>query len=103
MSVSISFSLSRGLRHWAAVGDGDVPSLLADPGQDLGDLLLAVDHLGQEADAVDLAVVVPARLDQDDGIVLGRDGQAVHRAGERLAIVPTVFFGYVIEMVATVI
>ena len=55
-------------------------------GKDLRDLLLAVDHLGQEADAIDLAFVVPARLDQDVGLVLRRDGEAVEGFCEPLAI-----------------
>src|SRR6266851_431013 len=60
--------------------------LLPELGQDLGDLLLAVDHLGEKADAVDLAGIVPGRLDQDRRLVGGRNGQPVHRLGEALAI-----------------
>src|SRR6185369_549571 len=41
------------------------PSLLAELRQDLDYLLLAVHHLDQEADAVDVAVRVPGGLDQD--------------------------------------
>src|SRR3990170_4344811 len=73
--------------------------LLADLRQDLGDLLLAADHLGPEADAGDLAVVVPARLDQDARLVLRRDGQAVHHRGQPLAIELAELLGYVLDRV----
>src|SRR5437879_9188031 len=60
--------------------------LLAQLGQRLHDLLLAVDHLGQEADAVDVAVRVPGGLHQDAGFLLGLDGEAVQRLRQQLAV-----------------
>src|SRR5215208_6503405 len=60
--------------------------LLAQFGQDLHHLLLAVRHLDQEADAVDIASRVPGGLDQDAGLLLRRDGEAVHRLRELLAV-----------------
>src|ERR1044072_2530308 len=51
-----------------------------------GDFLLAVHHLGDEGDAVDVAFVIPGGLDQDAGFVLRRDGQAVQRLGQLLAV-----------------
>src|SRR5215470_6933464 len=63
-------------------GRASLPEL----GQLAGDGLLAVDHLGDIADAVDVAFVVPGRLDQDARLVLRRDGHAVQRFGQRLAV-----------------
>src|SRR4051812_13593411 len=60
--------------------------LFAELRQDLGDLLLAGHDLGEEADAVDLAGIVPSGFNQDRRFILGRDRQPVHRLGERLAI-----------------
>src|SRR2546428_701588 len=39
-------------------------------GQGLDDLLLALDDFGQEADAVDVAVVIPGGLHQDAGLLM---------------------------------
>src|SRR5438046_3708120 len=39
-----------------------------------GDLLLAVDHFGNVAHAVDVAFVVPGGFDEDARLVLRRDG-----------------------------
>src|SRR5687767_1187385 len=44
--------------------------------QGLGDDLLALFHLGEEADPVDLSGLVPGRLDQDSRRLVGRDRQA---------------------------
>src|SRR5262249_56018881 len=80
----------------APLSDG----LLAELRQDLRDLLLAVHHLGQKADAVDLAFVVPARLDQDVGLVVGRDRQPVHGSGEALAVeLPDLLLGRILAPV----
>src|SRR5258708_9873626 len=52
----------------AREGEGPIRTdaeLLPELGQDLDDLLLAVDDLGQEAGAVDVAILFPARLHQD--------------------------------------
>src|ERR1043166_9921607 len=71
-------------RSWrkSATGRRSLPELR----QLAGDLLLAVDHLGDIADAVDVTFVVPGGLDQDAGLVLGRDRHAVQRGGERLRV-----------------
>src|SRR5215510_5806406 len=61
-------------------------ALLPELGQLAGDGLLAVDHLGDVADAVDVAFVVPGRLDQDARLVLRRDGHAMQRFGQRLTV-----------------
>src|SRR5207247_552469 len=68
-------------------------------GQGLDDLLLALDDFGQEADAVDVAVVVPGGLHQDAGLLLGLDGEAVQRLGEQLAVEPADLIGRVLERV----
>src|SRR5687768_18578157 len=60
--------------------------LLAQLGQDLHDLLSAVDHLDQEADAIDVALRVPGRLHQDARLLLRLDGQPLHQLAERLAV-----------------
>src|SRR6266513_4219773 len=57
-------------------------------GQGLDDSLLALDDFGQEADPVDVAVVIPGGLHQDAGLLLWLDGEAVQRLGEQLAIEP---------------
>src|SRR4029077_1435978 len=76
---------STSLRY--ARGDGSSPPLLLlELRQRLRDDLLAVLDLAQEGDAVDLAGVVPAGLDQDAGRLVGRDGHAVQRRGDRLAV-----------------
>ena len=65
----------------AARRDGDqLPSF----GRTALDDLLAVDDLGQEALAVDVAVLVEGHLHQDAGLLVGRDGHAVQRLGELL-------------------
>src|SRR5262249_40146962 len=69
-----------------APGGEERKESLAELRQLAGDLLLAVDHLGDEADAVDVAFVVPGGLDQDAGLVFGRDGQPVQRGGEPFAV-----------------
>src|SRR4051794_12029300 len=51
-----------------------------------GDLLLTGDDLGDVADAVDVTFVVPGGLEQDAGLVLRRDRQAVHGLGKRLTV-----------------
>src|SRR5437667_2354306 len=61
-------------------------SLFAELGQNLDDLLLAVDHLAQEAVAVDVAILVPAGFHQDVGLLLGRDGDAVGGRRKGLAV-----------------
>src|SRR5262245_63857952 len=63
-------------------GRASLPEL----GQLAGDGLLPVDDLGDVADAVDVAFVVPGRLDQDARLVLRRDGQAVQRLRQPFAI-----------------
>src|SRR5207244_12781880 len=68
-------------------------------GQGLDYLLLAVDDFGQEADAVDVAVVIPGRLHQDTGLLRGLDGEAVQRPGERLATEPAELLGGVLDRV----
>src|SRR3989449_6065780 len=73
--------------------------LLAQLGQGLDDLLLALDDFGQEADAVDVAVVIPSGLHQDAGLLLGLDGEAVQRLGEQLAIEPADLLGRVLDRV----
>src|SRR5262245_23363270 len=60
--------------------------LLAQLGQDLDYLLLAVHYLDQEADAVDVALGVPGSLDQDARLLLRRDGHAVQALRQRLAV-----------------
>src|SRR5262252_8926356 len=82
-----------------SVGDSKIACLLADLRQDLGNFLLAVDHLGKEADAIDFAGAIPARLDQDSGLLLGRDGQPVQHVGKRLSIEFTEFFGYIFDRI----
>src|SRR6185295_14519479 len=67
--------------------------------QDLHHLLLAVRHLDQEADAVDVASRVPGGLDQDAGLLLRRDGHAVQALGELLAVELAQFFGRVLHRV----
>src|SRR5438132_10948353 len=67
--------------------------------QRLDDLLLAVDHLGQEADAVDVAVRVPAGLHQDAGFLLGLDGEAVQRLCQQPAIELADLLGGVLDRV----
>src|SRR5437868_5989099 len=64
-----------------------------------GDLLLAVDHLGDEADAVDVAFVVPGGLDQDAGLVLGRDRHAMQRRGQCLAVELAELLGRVLDRI----
>src|SRR5262249_33068553 len=72
--------------------------LLSELGQDFGNLLLAVDDLGEEADAVDLAFLVPGGFDQDTRLVLRRDGEAVHRLREAFAVKLAEFlFGHVFD------
>src|SRR3989441_12568391 len=73
--------------------------LLTELGQGLDDLLLAFDDFGQEADAVDVAVVIPSGLQQDAGLLLGLDGEAVHRLGEQLAIELADLLGRVLDRV----
>src|SRR5258707_12106843 len=65
---------STSLRY--ARADGAVLPLLLQLGERLGDDLLAVLDLAQEGDAVDLARVVPSRLDQDAGHLDGAHGHA---------------------------
>src|SRR5947207_15132851 len=77
--------------------------LLAQLRQRLHDLLLAVDHLGEEADAVDVAVRVPGGLHQDARLLLRLDGEAVHGLGERLAIELAELLGRVLPGVDAVI
>src|SRR3977135_788454 len=66
-------------------------------GQGLDGLQLALRDLGQEADAVDVAVVIPSGLHQDAGLLLGLDGEAVHRPGEQLAIELADLLGRVLD------
>src|SRR5215212_12230644 len=54
--------------------------------QDGLDDLLAVDDLGHEALAVDVAVLVVGRLHQDARLLVGGNGHAVQRLGELLRI-----------------
>src|SRR5262249_32970918 len=54
--------------------------------QRLDDLLLAVDDLGEEAGAVDVAVLVPACFHQHARRFIGRQGQAIHRGAKGLAV-----------------
>src|SRR6185503_11673449 len=74
-------------------------SLFTELRHDLDHLLLAVHHLDQEADAVDVALRVPRGLDQDARLLLRRDGQAVHQLGERLAVKLAHFLGRVLDRV----
>src|SRR6186713_1940344 len=60
--------------------------LRAERRQRLDDDLLAVHDLGQEALAVDVAVLVERDVHQHARGVLRRDLRAVHRRGERLAV-----------------
>src|SRR5712692_5149379 len=76
-----------------------LPRLLAQLGQRLDDLLLAVDYLGQEADAVDVAVRVPGGLHQDARLLLGRDGEAVQRLRQQLAVEFSDLLGRVLDRV----
>src|SRR6266850_7320164 len=76
-----------------------LPALLAQLGQGLDDLLPALDDFGQEADAVDVAVVIPSGLHQDAGLLLGLDGEAVQRLGEQLAIELADLLGRVLDRV----
>src|SRR5262249_42101268 len=79
---------------WAPSGDwakGEVPNsalriLLLQLRQRLRDHLLAVLHLGEEADAVDLAGLVPACLEQNTRHLVRRDRQAVQRVRNRLRL-----------------
>src|SRR5437868_4018469 len=75
---------------WMAATGGDKPShdvkLLPELRQNLRNLLLTGHDLSEKADAVDLAGVVPGCVDEDARLVLGSDGQAVHRLRQRLAI-----------------
>src|SRR5215510_15712566 len=73
--------------------------LLAQLGQDLDDLLLAVHDLREEADAIDVALVVPGGLHQDAGLLLRRDGQAAHRLREELAVELADLLGRVLDRV----
>src|SRR3989442_6102305 len=57
-------------------------------GHGLDDLLLALDDFGQEADAVDVAVVIPGGLHQDAGLLLGLDIEPVQDLGPQLAFIP---------------
>src|SRR3954471_5499450 len=59
---------------------------LAELRQFAGDLLLTGDDLGDVADAIDVAFVVPGGLQQDARLILRRDRQAVHGLGKRLAV-----------------
>src|SRR5512136_541494 len=68
-------------------------------GQDLDDLLLAVDDLHQEALAVEVAVLVPGGVHQDAGLVLGLDGHAVEGVGEGLAVELPELLGDVLDRV----
>src|SRR5438309_11672464 len=73
--------------------------LLAQLGQRLDDLLLAVDDLGQEADAVNVAVRIPGGLHQDARLLLGRDGEAVQRLRQQLAIELAELLGRMLDRV----
>src|SRR5215467_2676296 len=87
-------------RSWRMSAGTCGPTLLAELRQDLRDLLLTVDHLGEEADAVDLAFVVPGGLDQDVRLILRRDGEAVHRLREPLTIeLLELLLGHVLDRV----
>src|SRR5688500_2157853 len=54
--------------------------------QRLDDFLLAVDHLGQAALAIEVAVLVEADVHQDPGIFLRRQLDALHGRGKGLRI-----------------
>src|ERR1700716_1185521 len=71
--------------------------LFAELGQNLDDLLLAVHDFAQEAVAVDVAVLVPAGLHQNVGLLLGRDGDAVGGRRKGLAVELADLFGDVLD------
>src|SRR5205807_4647746 len=73
--------------------------LLAQLGQRLDDLLLAVDDFGQEADAVEVAVRIPGGLHQDARFLLGRDGETVQRLRQQLAIELAELLGRMLDRV----
>src|SRR3954469_12329911 len=63
------------------------PALLCRCGWQRGDdFLSAVHHLGHEALAIEVAVLVEAHVHQDPGMLLGREPHAVHRFGEGLRV-----------------
>src|SRR2546430_708467 len=68
-------------------------------GKGLTDSWLAFDDCAQEADPVDVAVVIPGGLHQDAGLLLWLDGEAVQRLGEQLAIEPADLLGRVLDRV----
>src|SRR5687767_5871590 len=71
--------------------------LLAQLGQYLDDLLPALHHLDQEADAVDVALLIPGRLHQDARLLLRLDGEALHQLAERLAVELAQLLGGVLD------
>src|SRR3954468_15273082 len=73
--------------------------LLAELGQDLDHLLLAVHDLDQEADAVDVAPGVPGGLHQDARLLRWRDGHAMQALRQRLAIELAQLLGGVLHRV----
>src|SRR5262247_693398 len=73
--------------------------LFAQLGQDLDYLLLAVHHLDQEADAVDVALRVPGGLDQDARLLRRGDGHAVQALRQRLAVELAQLLGRVLDCV----
>src|SRR5437870_13472030 len=62
------------------------PTLRIELGQRLRDDLFALFHLGEKRDAVDLARVVPRRLDEDARYFVGRNRQAMQRRGDGLGV-----------------
>src|SRR2546423_858951 len=63
-----------------------LPASLPQLRQFAGDLLFTVHHLGNVADAVDVAFVVPGGFEQDARLVLRRDGHAMQRLRQRLGV-----------------
>src|SRR3954454_6709781 len=71
--------------------------LFAELRQNLDDLLLTVHDFTEKAVAVDVAVLVPGRLHQDVGLLVGRDGDAVGGRRKGLAVKLADLFGNVLD------